>query len=106
MFVRHSFSSRFCDGFLLRSCLVLLILGLWAESSCVESCDEDAVGGGAALELEAALDEPATTIGTQFFVLHGIFSPFCPLIGISVIFAELSKRQDWRRVFEELYRHE
>ena len=40
------------------------------------------------------------------FCLFFFDEMFFYLIGISMIFTGLSMRQDWRRVFEELYRHE
>ena len=87
-----SYSGRSCDRFtrakLLRDhatgfpflsfvlVLVVLFTGLSVDFSRDESCDEDTVGGSAALELEDPLDRPGTTMGTSVSVLHGIFLPF------------------------------
>ena len=78
--------------------------------SCLEG-DIDVEEG----ELEEELaDEPGTTIGTKFSVLHFIRIPFLmmrfltvdPLIRVSVFIAKLSERQYCWRVFEEFHSQE
>ena len=48
----------------LRSTVNFRLTGLCVDSSRFESCDEDVVDGGAALELEDPLEKPGTTVGT------------------------------------------
>ena len=56
------------------SCDDPLGTGIRGEFSHAKSCDEDAVGSGAVLELEAASERLGKTAGTKFSVLQTIFS--------------------------------
>ena len=57
---------------------MLLVLSLLVDAGCcvgaTASCDND-VGDVGAAELEEPVDEPGTTIGTWFAVLHFIRLP-------------------------------
>ena len=77
-------------------------------------CGND-VGDELALEHKEPVDSPGTITGTKLSVVHTVLFPILgqlwfltigPLVGITVFFAELAKRQDCRRVFEDSHRHE
>ena len=99
----------------LRSCLPPPFTGLCVEFSRDGSCDEEVAGKVLMLELEAPTRQ---TWNNYWHVVLGIawyfpaivdkvwFMTDNPRIGIPVILAELSKRQNWRRVIKKLYRHE
>ena len=64
---------------------------------------------------EDELDKPGTTTGTKFSVLQLYPNPVFnemwfltvdPFVGISVFIAKLSKRQNCRRVFEDIHSQE
>ena len=76
-----------------------IVAGRDVESS-VEFCGNE-FGDVLAVELEEPVDDPGTTIGTKASVLHWMFLSFKnevwflttgPLKGISVIFADFTKR--------------
>ena len=66
-----SVSAGSCDG-LTRT--VLLVLSLLNDAGCIASCNTD-VGDVGEAEPEELVDNPGTTIGTQFTVLHFIRLP-------------------------------
>ena len=82
-------------------CHLVLLLngGVPPDVSCINDV-EDVL----ALELEESVDNPGTTIGTKFSVLHWLFQPFW----LQMWFLTTSplKGRDCRRVLEDLYRHE
>ena len=68
-------SVRSCDELLraeLGSCEDSFCTGLCCEFHCAKYCDENATSVRAELELEAFLERPGTTMGTQLYVLQGI----------------------------------
>ena len=84
-------------------------------SSIVKSCGTD-VEDVLKVELEGPVDDPGTTMGT-YLPCSIVFSDIAtkknlwflstgPLVGVSVIFADFSKRWNCWRILEDLYCHE
>ena len=88
------FASRLCAKAVqanLRPCVGLLFAGVCVEISRAESCDEDVVKAVPHKNTKVNVDLPCCMLFSPIVFEMWLLTPG-PLIGISVIFAELSKR--------------